>query len=120
MRLPVLALISVLLALASGCGGDEQAGENGGRTTGPVSDVTVGDCLAGKGYGLFPTASGVTAETPSGTQFTIAFFDTPAEAKAAAANAAGDATAVGIGVVTVSEDEALAQKDLDAIQDCIG
>lgn len=120
MRLPLLALISVLLALASGCGGDEEAGENGaGRTTGPVTDVSVGDCLAGEGYGLFPTTSGVSAETPSGTRFTIAFFDSAAEADAAAANA-GDATAVGNGVVTVSGDKALAQKDLDAIQDCVG
>jgi hypothetical protein len=120
MRL--IAVIIAVLALASGCGGDGGGGDEngcgGGTTT--ATQLTVDDCLGGRGFGLNPTAGGgVSAVTPRGVAFTIAFFPTPDGARAAARKAGAGAVAVDTGVVKVSAKGKLSEADLDAIEECI-
>jgi hypothetical protein len=119
MRL--IAVIIAVLALGSGCGGGDGGGdENGDGGTTTVTQLTVDDCLAGRGFGLNPTAGGgVSAVTPRGVAFTIAFFPTPDGARAAARKAGAGAVAVDTGVVKASDKGKLSQADLDAIEECI-
>lgn len=112
-----LALPAVLVVLAAaGCGGaDETAGEEHAEPTGPIA---VDSCLGQLGYGLLPATSGISAVTPSGKEFAIAFFDTPEAASSAADSAGGRATAVDTAVVTASG-KALTRAELDEIRECV-
>ena len=61
-------------------------------------------------------ASGVSAISPSGAEFTLAFFDTEAEASEAAEG--GDRTAVANAVVTAA-DEQLTAGELATVEECV-
>src|SRR5688572_28353281 len=97
-RLLPLVLGLVLLA---GCGGGGGGDETGGAHTEtlPPGPEATDICLGEQGFELRPVTSGVSAVSPSGTEFTIAFFETEAEASEAAGGAEGS-TAVANAVVT--------------------
>ena len=109
-----LVALAFVLA-AAGCGGDGAGGEGDAAapTAGPLA---VDACLAERGFGLQPAASGVSAVSPTGVAFTIAFFDSP-EAAASAAAKAGR-TAVDDAVVTTSG-KRLPRSELATIEECI-
>lgn len=113
-RLLVLALGLVLLG---GCGGDD--GETGGGHTEtlPPGPQATDICLGERGFALRPSTSGVSAVTPKGVEFTITFFSTAAEAKAAASKATGS-TAYDNAVVTPSGKQ-LSRADRETVEECI-
>jgi hypothetical protein len=114
------AAFLAVLALASGCGSDNGADGNGGGAGTTATKVTVEDCLTGRGFSLNPSAGdAVSAVTPRGVAFTIAFFPTADGARAAARKAGAGATAVGTGVVKAAGKQKLSQADLDVIEGCI-
>lgn len=111
-----LALLLVLAA-AAGCGGSDEADDD--EHVAPTGPVAVDTCLGERGYSLLPAANGVSAVTPGGVEFTIAFFDSAEQATSAADSAGGRATAVDNAVVT-SSGKALSRAELDEIEDCVG
>jgi hypothetical protein len=115
-----LAFVAVAtLLLVSGCGDDESSSDGGTQTTPATAiDTAVADCLAGRGFALTPSTSGVAAVTPRGVELTIAFFPTADGARAAAAKAGSRATAVDVGVVTPSRRNRLSERELATIRDC--
>jgi hypothetical protein len=106
----------VLLALTAlaGCGGDDESDGSAPAATGPVAtDI----CLGERGFGLRPAASGVSATTPGGAEFTVTFF--PDEAAAAAAAGGSDgSTAVANAVVTPAG-KRLTRQELAAVEECV-
>ena len=114
-RLLPLVLGLVLLA---GCGGGD--GETGGGThteTLPPGPEATDVCLGERGFSLRPAASGVSAISPGGAEFTITFFDTEAEASEAAGGAEGS-TAVANAVVT-PKGKRLTRQALATVEDCV-
>ena len=108
------AVLLAALALVAGCGDDPDEAGDVTTATGPVAtDV----CLGERGFSLRPSTSGISAVAPNGVEFTIAFFDTPVEASAAAEGADGS-TAVANAVVTPSG-KRLARADLETIEECV-
>jgi hypothetical protein len=122
MRLRTVVAASAIVALASGCGGDDgrPAQSEGAAGAGHVNEATVGDCLTRRGYGLHPSATGVSAQTPGGVDFTITFFPTPDGARSAAAKAGGQAVAVGKGVVTPAGQGRLSGTESATVEECLG
>jgi hypothetical protein len=114
-RLLLLVLGLVLLGGCGGGGGDGEA--TGGHTeTLPPGPEATDVCLGERGFSLRPAASGVSAISPSGAEFTVAFFDTEAEASEAAEG--GDDTAVANAVVTAA-DEPLTTEELATVEECV-
>ncbi len=107
----------VVLALVAGCGGsDEETGGAHTETLPPGPEAT-DICLGERGFSLRPAASGVSAVAPNGVEFTVTFFETDEEAKAAASNATGS-TAYENAVVTPSGKQ-LSRADREAVEACI-
>jgi hypothetical protein len=105
------------LALLGGCGGSN--GETGGTHTEtlPLGSQATDVCLGEHGFSIRPAASGVSAVAPSGAEFTVAFYETEAEASDAAAGAEGS-TAVANAVVT-PEGKRLNRQELSTVEDCV-
>ena len=115
MRRLLPLVLSLVLLVACG-GGDEETG--GGHTeTLPAGPQATDVCLGERGFSIRPSTSGVSAISPSGAEFTIAFFDTAAEATAAAGGAEGS-TAVATAVVT-PEGKRLGRQELATVEDCV-
>ena len=110
-------LLVLGLVLLGGCGGGGGDGEAvGGHTeTLPPGPQATDVCLGERGFSLRPAASGVSAISPSGAEFTVVFFDTEAEATEAAD---GDDTAVANAVVTAA-DEPLTTEELATVEECV-
>lgn len=115
MRRQLASLI--LLALVAGCGGDDGDEEGDGVTTMARGAVATDVCLGEHGFALSPSASGVSAVSPNGVEFTVTFFSTAEEASAAAAKAEGS-TAVADAVVTPSG-KRLSRGELETVEECI-
>ena len=112
-------LVLVLgLALLGGCGGGDGGSETaaGHTETLPPGPVATDACLGERGFSLRPSASGVSAISPRGAEFTIAFFDTEAAASEAAGG--GDGTAVANAVVTVAG-KRLTAGELATVEECV-
>jgi hypothetical protein len=105
------------LALLGGCGGggDESGGAH--TETLPAGPQATDVCLGENGFQIRPAASGVSAISPSGAEFTVVFFDTEAEA-GEAADGAGGSTAVANAVVT-PEGKRLRREELATIEECV-
>lgn len=104
---------AAVLVLVAGCSDGD---EGGGSMTAP-GPVAADLCLGERGFALRPAASGVSAITPNGVEFTIAFFSTVEEASEAAGRAEGS-TAVANAVVTPTG-ERLAASDMETIEVCV-
>jgi hypothetical protein len=111
-----LLLLVLGLVLLGGCGGGDGETVTGHTETLPPGPQATDVCLGERGFSLRPAASGVSAISPSGVEFTIAFFDTEAEASEAAKG--GDDTAVANAVVTAA-DEPLKTDELATVEECI-
>jgi hypothetical protein len=114
MRRPLLLVLG--LVLLGGCGGGDGETAGGHTETLPPGPQATDVCLGERGFSLRPASSGVSAISPSGAEFTVAFFDTEAEASEAAGG--GDATAVSNAVVTAA-DEPLTSAELATVEECI-
>ena len=104
------------VALLAGCGD----GSGGGGThteTLPRGAEATSICLGDHGFGLRPVASGVSAVSPSGAEFTVTFFATAAKADEAAGNANGG-TAVENAVVTPAG-KRLTRQELATVEGCV-
>lgn len=114
--MPRLLLLVFGLVLLGGCGGGD--GETGGGHTEtlPPGPQATDVCLGERGFSLQPSTSGVSAISPGGAEFTVAFFDTEAEASEAAEG--GDGTAVANAVVTAA-DEPLTSDELATVEECV-
>jgi hypothetical protein len=75
-------------------------------------------CLGERGFSLRPAASGVSAISPSGAEFTVVFFDSEAEASEAAEGAAEGSTAVATAVVTPAG-KRLTSQELATVEECV-
>jgi hypothetical protein len=105
------------LALLAGCGGGD--GETGGTHTEtlPRGPEATDICLGERGFSLRPAASGVSAISPGGAEFTVAFFQSEAEASDAADGSEGG-TAVGNAVVTPTG-KRLTRQELATVEECV-
>lgn len=112
-----LLLLVLGLVLLGGCGGG--GGETGGTHTEtlPAGPEATGICLGEQGFSLRPAASGVSAVSPGGAEFTIAFFETEAEAEDAAGGSDGG-TAVGNAVVSPGG-KRLTRQELATVEECV-
>jgi hypothetical protein len=104
------------LALLGGCGGDDETGGTHTETLPPGPQAT-DVCLGEQGFSIRPAASGVSAVSPSGAEFTIVFFDDEAAATEAAGGAEGS-TAVANAVVTPAG-KRLTRQELATVEDCV-
>ena len=105
------------LVLLAGCGGSEE--ETGGTHTEtlPRGPQATDICLGERGFSLRPATTGVAGVSPSGAEFTIAFYETDAEASDAAGGAEGS-TALANAVVT-PEGKRLTRQELATVEDCV-
>jgi hypothetical protein len=105
------------LVLLGGCGGED--GETGGAHTEtlPPGPQATDVCLGEQGFSIRPAASGVSAISPSGAEFTVTFFDDEAAAEAAAGGAEGS-TAVANAVVTPTG-KRLLRTELATVEECV-
>jgi hypothetical protein len=114
--MPRLLPLVLALALVGGCGGDDDAGGTHTETLPPGPQAT-DVCLGEQGFSLRPAASGVSAVSPSGAEFTLAFFEDDAEASEAAGRTEGS-TAVANAVVT-AEGKPLTTQELAKVEECV-
>lgn len=107
------------LVLVAGCGGNDGDGETGGAHTEtlPAGPQATDICLGEQGFSIRPAASGVSAISPSGAEFTVTFFDDEAAAEAAADGAEGS-TAVANAVVTPAG-KRLSRAELATVEECV-
>lgn len=107
------------LVLLGACGGNDGDGEAGGAHTEtlPAGPQATDVCLGEQGFSIRPAASGVSAISPSGAEFTVTFFDDESAASEAAAGTEGS-TAVANAVVT-PEDTRLTSEELATVEDCV-
>ena len=107
------------LVLLGGCGGGDGDSTGGGAHTEtlPPGPEATDICLGERGFSLRPAATGVSAISPSGAEFTIVFFESGAEASDAAGGAEGS-TAVANALVT-PEGKRLTSQELATVEDCI-
>jgi len=110
------------LALLGGCGGSSGGGDQGGSggthtETLPLGPESTAICLGERGFSIRPTTSGVSAVSPSGAEFTIAFFESEAEASEAAGGAGGS-TAVANAVVAPAGKRPTSG-ELATIEECV-
>jgi hypothetical protein len=108
----------VVLALVAGCGGGDDEETGGAHTeTLPLGPEATDICLGERGFSLRPAASGVSAVAPNGVEFTVTFFSSDEDAKAAASKARGS-TAYENAVVTPSGKQ-LSRADRETVAECI-
>lgn len=107
-----IALLTLLLVVAAGCGDQEQPKNDAGD--GRVNALSVGFCLGQNGYPLDPSQSGVRARTPGGQTFTITFYGTPRLAQKAAGTGA-----TAVDNVVVTSQRPLPRTALATIQRCL-
>ena len=123
MRWLLVFVFVLVLVVLGGCGGGGESEGGGGETgdahteTLPPGPEATDVCLGEQGFSLRPAASGVSAVSPSGAEFTIAFFDSDAEANEAASGAEGSA-AVANAVVT-PKGKRLTSQQLATVEECV-